>query len=167
MAFRRDPPLFLALLLAVAAAGPACGASIQALYESDVRFEHCMALDTRDDVKATLRRSCWDEWLSYYTFGQTRDRIEHARMRVRNLGTSSDFDERSASLPPPAVPDPTSPIAPPPMLLATDAGASPSADTKCQDACADDLALCRRTCRGASCERICSERYKRCMRKCF
>src|SRR5262245_38890899 len=24
-----------------------CGASIQAMYESDVRFEHCMALDSR------------------------------------------------------------------------------------------------------------------------
>src|SRR5690349_10634748 len=58
---------------------PACGASIQALYEGDVRFERCMALDERADVKPTLRRACWDEWLEFYTFGQTRDRIDHAR----------------------------------------------------------------------------------------
>ena len=28
-----------------------CGASIQAVYEGDVRFEHCMSLDARPDVE--------------------------------------------------------------------------------------------------------------------
>ena len=71
----------------------ACGASLQAIYEGDVRFEHCMALDSRTDVKPTLRRACWDEWQKFYTFGQTRDRVEYARLRDRQLSTASDFDE--------------------------------------------------------------------------
>lgn len=62
-----------------------CGASIQALYEGDVRFEHCMALDARPDVERALREICWGEWVTFYTFGQTRDRIEYARMRQRQI----------------------------------------------------------------------------------
>jgi hypothetical protein len=62
-----------------------CGASIQAVYEADVRFEHCMALDARPDVKPTIRRECWSEWLTFYTYGQTRDRVRHARKRIRYL----------------------------------------------------------------------------------
>lgn len=70
-----------------------CGASIRAVYEGDVRFEHCMALDARPDVKPTIRRTCWEEWTSFYTFGQTRDRIDYAHLREEQLGAASDFDE--------------------------------------------------------------------------
>src|SRR3954466_10275807 len=70
-----------------------CGASIQAIYEGDVRFEHCMALDSRPDVKPTLRRACWDEWKKFYTFGQTRDRVDYAAVRTAQLSIVSDFDE--------------------------------------------------------------------------
>src|SRR4051812_50125534 len=113
-------------LLAAAVLGGAgalsCGASIQAVYEGDVRFEHCMALDARPDVKPTIRRGCWEEWVRFYTFGQTRDRIDYARLREKQLSAASDFDEAdvAAVVRAAAVPDPTSALAPPPMMLATD-----------------------------------------------
>ena len=78
---------------------PSCGASIQAVYEGDVRFEHCMALDARPDVKPTIRRACWEEWVEFYTFGQTRDRIDYAHVREKQLGAASDFDEADWAAP--------------------------------------------------------------------
>jgi hypothetical protein len=62
-----------------------CGASIQSLYEGDVRFEHCMALDSELGVKTAIRRACWSEWLSFYTYGQTLDRVTYARRRLERL----------------------------------------------------------------------------------
>ncbi len=107
-----------------------CGASINAVYEGDVRFERCMSIDTRADAKPTLRRACWDEWLRYYTFGQTRDRLDYAKSRAALLAQASDFDESWPVAPASAfperthaVPDPTSLIVPPPMLLAPAPGA--------------------------------------------
>jgi hypothetical protein len=162
----------------------ACGASLRGLYESDVRFEHCMALDSRPDVKPTLRRACWEEWLSFYTFEQTRDRIDHAMLRERQLGAASDFDEGSVA---PvrvaaATPDPTSAIAPPPMLMlvvVTDAGApdAAAADTeadqraaalaRCAAECQEGHDACRQTCKATpACERACGARQKRCAARC-
>jgi hypothetical protein len=162
-----------------------CGASIQALYESDVRFEHCMALDARPDVKPTLRRGCWDEWVKFYTFGQTRDRIEHAELRERQLSQTSDFDEGDWQTSKPsgasAAPDPTSPFAPPPMMLVADAGSDARAPDAPPDAAADrpppgadctadceqSWSLCRQECKAAPCEKACTTKYKRCMKRCF
>ena len=67
-----------------------CGASIQSLYEGDVRFEHCMALDAEPGVKAVFRRACWTEWLTFYTYGQTRDRVSFARQRFKQLSPVSE-----------------------------------------------------------------------------
>jgi hypothetical protein len=163
-----------AVLAGIGAAS--CGASIQAVYEGDVRFEHCMALDGRPDVKPTIRRACWEEWVQFCTFGQTRDRIDYARLRVSQLSTASDFDE--ADWVPPradhgiAAPDPTSAVAPPPMMLATDGGA-PDASAGAQPAvsdcaadCQQSLDACRQGCKTAPCEKNCSARYKRCTKKC-
>ena len=36
----------------------ACGASINAVYEGDVRFEHCMALDEHPEEKSTAQKAC-------------------------------------------------------------------------------------------------------------
>ncbi len=171
---------------ALAATAPACGASIQAVYEGDVRFEHCMALDSRPDVKPTIRRACWEEWTKFYTFGQTRDRVEFAVVRVRQLSGASDFDEgewasgRTAAA---AVPEPTSALAPPPMMLSSassDGGAPapdasvatspeerppPSAD--CAGECEETWNFCRQECKTPACEKACTGKYKRCMRRCF
>jgi hypothetical protein len=163
-----------------AALAPGCGASIRGLYESDVRFEHCIALDARPDVKPTVQRACWDEWISFYTFGQTRDRIDYARHRRKELGAASDFYEVED---PPrktaagAAPDPTSAIAPPPsMIVSADAGA-PSAGSPaderaalvrtCLAGCDQGLESCRDTCkRTPPCEQACSGRHKRCTTRC-
>ncbi|AUX36528.1 MULTISPECIES: hypothetical protein [Sorangium] len=176
-------------LLCLAASVTACGASINAVYEGDVRFEHCMALDSLADVKPTLRRACWDEWLQFYTFGQTRDRVEYAALRARQLSHASDFDEGEWSPPSsraPAVPEPTSALAPPPRLLTTDvaapaeeadAGASDAAPSSAEDAappgaecsaaCEASWKGCLQDCRTAGCEKGCSGKYTRCMRGCF
>jgi hypothetical protein len=166
----------------------ACGAGINALYEGDVRFEHCMALDSQKEVKPTIRRACWEEWTKFYTFGQTRDRVDYAKMRVKQLSGASDFDEGewvpTEPRPPSAAPEPTSAIAPPPMLLATDGGSSDAgtaaADapsdapgnhappgSECSNRCETKWIECRATCDAATCERACTGTYKRCMRKCF
>jgi hypothetical protein len=169
-----------------------CGASIQAVYEGNVRFEHCMALDSRNDVKPTIRRACWEEWVKFYTFGQTRDRVEYARLRRQQLIGASDFDEgdwqpakRTGEA---AVPEPTSVAAPPPMMLnQSDGGAaiadggrdgsapstSATPDTKppvngeCTAACESEWTLCQRDCRTPNCEKVCQGKYKKCMKRCF
>jgi hypothetical protein len=174
-------------IIALLTAATACGASIQALYEGDVRFEHCMALDSRADAKPTLRRACWEEWVQFYTFGQTRDRVEYARLRKKQLSNSSDFDEGEWAIAPqptaPAVPDPTSVLAPPPLTLASDggppeldagndAGADAGEDAappgaRCSVECEQSWTLCRQECTTPACEKRCATRYKGCMRKCF
>lgn len=184
----RRPVLFT---IAALAGVSACGASIQAVYEGDVRFERCMALDSRSDVKPTLRSACWEEWVKYYTFGQTLDRVEYAKQREKQLRTASDFEEglalslageaRARS----AVPDPTSVLAPPPMTLATDGGV-PGASTDtggddagadasipappgaaCADECDEAWTTCRKECAITACNKGCEAKHRRCMRRCF
>ncbi|MFT3766751.1 MAG: hypothetical protein QM820_14735 [Minicystis sp.] len=165
------------VLAALASAGAvSCGASIQAIYEGDVRFEHCMALDARPDVKPTLRRACWEEWAQFYAFGQTRDRIEYAQLREKQLSTASDFDEADWVSPNAgrsiAAPDPTSAFAPPPMMVATDGGAPDaaaderSAQSDCAADCQQSLDACRGLCKTAPCEKACSGRYRKCAKRC-
>jgi hypothetical protein len=162
----------LPLLVVVNAAG--CGPSIQATYESDVRFEHCMALDSRPDVKPTIRRACWVEWVEQYNFGQTRDRVDYAQRREKQLRTASDFDEADWALPDTraaAAPEPTSAFAPPPITVAGgDAGAPGAADAGAAGTCLDDCEqtseACRAACKTAQCEKACTARYKRCAKRC-
>jgi hypothetical protein len=178
-------------LFALLTAATACGASIQAVYEGDVRFEHCMALDSRPDAKPTLRRACWEEWVTFYTFGQTLDRVDYAKLRQKQLSASSDFDEGTwgATAPEPraaAAPEPTSVFAPPPLTLSTDAGTGDPADldagadaeggspaepppgSACMRDCADAWSTCQLDCnKAAPCVRACDAKYKACMRKCL
>jgi hypothetical protein len=155
-----------------------CGVSLRALYEGDVRFEHCMALDARPDVKPTLRRMCWEEWTSFYTLGQTRDRIDYAHLREEQLGAASDFDEADGTPFKQAAavaPDPTSAMAPPPAMVASDGGApdaeAPAAPpdtprTRCVAACQQSLDACRKVCKSAGCEQACVARNGRCATRC-
>jgi hypothetical protein len=185
---RRGALVLFVLLLAVTA----CGASIQAVYEGDVRFEHCMALDSRPDAKPTLRRACWEEWVKFYTFGQTRDRVDFAKLRQKQLSASSDFDEgtwgasATPTRAPPAVPEPTSVLAPPPSMMASDGGTGEPTDldagadaegggpeepppgSACARECDDAWSSCQMECKKVdACERGCDQKHKRCMRKCF
>lgn len=154
-----------------------CGASMRGLYEGDVRFEHCMSVDTLPDVKPTIRRVCWEEWKRFYTFGQTRDRIDHANQRIQQLSGASDFDEAdwapSKSNGPSALPDPTSALAPPPMLVVHDAGladAGPpsvgAAAVVCALDCEHSLTICRKECKSPACDKACVARNKRCTKHC-
>ena len=178
-------PRKIAAALLLAAAAPACGASMQAVYEGDVRFEHCMALDDRGDATPAARRACWEEWTQFYTFGQTRDRVDHAHLRVEQLGRNGE--PRDTASPPrsariASVPEPISVMVPPPMMMhvadagvraepdggaadAADDGAPPAAG--CASTCEQGWALCRQSCSSAPCEKGCAGRYKRCMHRCF
>jgi hypothetical protein len=63
----------------------ACGANLQSVYEGDVRFERCMALDHDGVAARSVRLRCWREWLEQATYAQTRDRISHAERRASEL----------------------------------------------------------------------------------
>lgn len=175
----------LLVMVPVGALGLACGASQSAIYEGDVRFEHCMALDSRPEVKPTIRRACWEEWNRFYIFGQTRDRVQYARDRINQLRGEGDFEvwsppEERKSI---AVPEPTSALAPPPMMFETDAGAPPPPPPpatgaaavdggappggECATECEEAWRYCKEECEGATCEKACAGKHKRCMRRCY
>ena len=161
--------------LASFAAAVACGPSVQSIYEGNVRFEHCYRLDLEVDTAPTHRRACWSEWLSVYTYGQPRDRIEYARRRLHSfangdtarptldIGEDKQTEARQFYL---VVPAPTSVHAPPPPIATRwygDAGVAPNSPTaattatteqvvppapgdKCAEGCRDSLSNCQRTC---------------------
>jgi hypothetical protein len=173
--------LFLAGNCALGAA--ACGAGMNAVYEGDVRFEHCMALDEDPREKPPNRKDCWDDWVAYYTFGQTRDRVDYARRRQRQLAQPGDLGAEAVAQPvlaQRAVPEPINVMAPPPMILA-DAGKPPEADAgvdagpdagdppaaACASQCRDVWTPCKQACTNAACEKTCAASYKRCMKRCF
>ena len=161
-----------------------CGASIQAVYESDVRFEHCMALDREPEVQPAIQRACWTEWLAGYTYGQTRDRVVYAQQRLSALEIEQGGEGATsvASLIEPlSAPEPQSPHAGPPILAqrAADAG-SPEGDaglpsasaeagalrTRCLERCVGVRDECRGQCRSAACEKGCSDGFGSCVNEC-
>ncbi|HZU85234.1 MAG TPA: hypothetical protein VE987_20015, partial [Polyangiaceae bacterium] len=122
-----------ALFLAFGAA--ACGPSFQAVYECDVRFEHCYALD-QEPAPADAKKQCWREWLHGYTYGQPRDRVEYAATRFSELSLDPALPKVEAEAPrhvhAMAVPAPTNAFAPPPNVAergasSVDGSASPAA----------------------------------------
>jgi hypothetical protein len=174
------PPLLLGAGLALAFA---CGPSVQSIHEGSVRFEHCYRLDLDLDIAPGHREACWKEWLSSYTYGQTRDRIEYARRRIRafasgdtkrpELGLSGEDhpESRQFYL---VVPAPTSLHAPPAPIATrvngdagrVEADAAPSADAgkatlppgeECGDACRHGFESCSQACEAdaASSEAVC------------
>jgi hypothetical protein len=158
----------LAGLLGLGAAGPGCGASLQAVYEGDVRFEHCMALDAQPDVKPAIRRACWVEWVEFYTYGQTRDRVRHAQIRIRQLSTVSEFVDPSLSQGGPGG-QPVATVAPVPA--APDQGGAPAegqpaADDQCAGQCRAEADDCTRECTSSSCRQECSVGFGICVRRC-
>lgn len=181
-----------ALLFAVLAAGFGCGPSVQSIYEGSVRFEHCYRLDLEQEVASTHRQACWTTWLDRYTYGQSRDRLEYARRRVRAFATGdadrpvlhvgqTAEDSRQFYL---VVPAPTSVHAsPPPIATRTNAVTeapqpSPSASAKekpapaedCAGACKSAFSSCNQACdpatKSAACK-SCDPDYKKCMQRCF
>jgi hypothetical protein len=129
--------LFITGLVAVV---PACGPSLATIHEGTIRFEHCYRVDLEPRVAPSYRLACWGSWISAYTVGQPRDRIEYAERRYRSL-QDGDASAPELALEPDAgtaprqfylaVPAPTNPHAPPPPLakplVPTDAAAGSDA----------------------------------------
>jgi len=173
--------LLLAAIAPAGLLGLACGVSQSAIYEGDVRFEHCMALDSRSEVKPTIQRACWTEWSRFYILGQTRDRVEYARNRISQLQGEGDFEDWSPSEPKRlAVPEPTSALEPPPMMFESDGGSAPPSPPpdpgadggtppggECSAECEEAWRYCQADCEGANCETACAGKLKRCMRRCY
>jgi len=171
-----------ASLLAVAE--PACGPSVQTIYEGNVRFEHCYRLDLDTTKAPSHRHACWRNWLQVYRYAQPRDRIEYARRRVRSLEVG-DPDRpvlnvgRSRAAPRSwylSGPAPVNAHAPPPATApaqaeTVDAGTLPPAE-QCTAGCRAVWQNCLASCGGAdggataACGR-CEPDYLACMRRCL
>lgn len=163
----------------VGSAVVACGASVSGTYESDVRFERCYALDWKGDVDPTIRRRCWEEWLTYFSEKRPRDRIEYAKKQIGAIvdGVPQELPaSASAAVVAGPLPEPTSVFAPVPMMAATSsasaaATASASASsaagrTPCEVRCDKSLEGCLSGCSVAVCEQFCSQKHGRCVARC-
>lgn len=150
-------------VLSVCATG--CGASIQAIYEGDVRFEHCMALDAQPHVKPPIRRACWVEWVTFYTYGQTRDRVAHAQLRIQQLDGSNEFVKSTAvdrpdNQPLPQLGKTTS------ALRADDAVRLAACRTSCTSVNAECMTACEGPDVATSCRPGCAAGLRACERQC-
>jgi len=171
----------MTLVFALGAGG--CGPSYQAIYECDVRFEHCYAID-ESAVSTDAKKQCWREWLHGYTYGQSGDRIEFAAARVSELSLDPTLPsvesreghpgKRSAAL------GPTNAFAPPPKLAEHAAALAPSASasaveevvvrapgSECTDGCTQSWKACHDTCKGGPCDDNCGKAYRGCVPACF
>lgn len=114
----------------------ACGPSYQTVYEADVTFEHCYALDDRADAPLAGKRDCWQTWRRRFAAGQSRDKMEYAAARAEALsrGTALPTDDSMAAAAPGeahvsqvVAPQLTNAFAPPPKTLdVSDGGVDPN-----------------------------------------
>lgn len=178
----------------LASVAPGCGPSVQSIYEGNVRFEHCNRLDLDQKIAMSHREACWREWLRLYTYGQVRDRIEYARMRLLSLEQGDPSkptlqldvarkpEERSWYLSSPVSTSPTP--APSGSVAAPDAGVAstetknqrpaerPALEQECGGRCRDAWSTCRARCdadagRTTKACALCEPDYKKCMKRCF
>lgn len=152
--------LALTLSAAAIASLAACGPSVQAIYEGNVRFEHCYRLDLDPQITPTHREACWREWKELYVYGQSRDRVDYADRRIRAL-SSGDMsrpslildggDEQDGAADPAGTSMPANlHVAPPstvPESVPAEAGAPPDAAPKveAEPPAAECAASCRQT----------------------
>jgi hypothetical protein len=163
-----------AALLSLGAA--ACGPSYQTLYEGDSHFERCYAMDERGDVALEAKSGCWKGYVARHSYGQTRDRIRYAGIRMNALARlpALPTDEAMMEAAPGGTiaavnaPSPTNAFAPPPKTLHdSDAGVAPTVEvasakapegpvaptpaaappqSDCADTCSRAWSTCRSTC---------------------
>jgi len=169
----------LRVLFAASAAAllvASCGPSMQSIYEGDVRFEHCYRLDLEQDVAITHRRACWTTWLDRYTYGQSRDKLEYARRRVRafssgdtdrpqlRLGESGQQrDARQFYL---VVPAPTSVHAPPPPIATRVNAVEPPPSASAAPAASGSAAAGAKLAPGETCASECHSAFSSCNQAC-
>ena len=180
--------VILAALLGVTVAS--CGPSFQIIYEGDVRFEHCYAVDESATTPMKDKADCWRDWMKSYTYGQTRDRIEYAAARQYALTVApmNPSDEALMEAAPGggvrknviSAPMPSSANAPPPATMQeVDAGAAVDAAAKstglvqartpgaaCMDLCAKDWVACKDACTSKACD-LCDSGHRTCARVCY
>lgn len=160
----------------------ACGPSFQAVYEGDVRFEHCYALD-QGPAPADAKKECWRDWLHGFTYGQSRDRVEYAGTRFSELSLDRTLPSEDVKHPramAAAVPVPTNAFAPPPSLAekhepvepAPTASIAPVRFTarppgeECAETCSGTWKSCRTSCKDGACD-ACDKSYRACGSSCF
>jgi hypothetical protein len=166
--------LWLAAVLA--SSGVSCGPSFEAVYEGNVRFEHCYRLDRDAEIASSHREYCWKQWVHAYTYGQPQDRVEYAKRRIRVLrGEPPPGSRDQASLwTGAAAADSARPAAgPSPISVASEVpAAKPSSEELpgdgCATSCRSALSECRKGCQTApkGCA-PCEPDYNSCMRRCF
>jgi hypothetical protein len=158
----------------------ACGPSFQAVYEGDVHFEHCNALD-EGSASVEAKKECWRDWLHDYTYGQSRDRVEYGGTRYSELSLDPTLpreDVKDGSSRPSkrivAGPVPTNAFEPPPNVIdghqpliqsaSLTLAHAPGSD--CADGCGQRWTTCRAGCRDGACD-ACDQTYRACMPGCF
>ncbi len=107
------------------AASLGCGASMRTVVESDMRFEHCYRIDDDASAPAESKRGCWHDWVSHYTRGQDRNRVDYAKERLRVLSlapVTSPVAQPTSTM---AGPKPSSPYAPPPAITPSEGPSTP------------------------------------------
>jgi hypothetical protein len=155
-----------------------CGPSFQAVYECDVRFEHCYALDQGPAGSTEAMKACWRDWLHGYTYGQPSDRVEYAATRFSELSLdptlpSVDTDARPKRRT--AAPMPTNAFAPPPNLESDGHGDGASTPPQAHSAivaaatplpAAPVSAQQSAQAPGEQCTAACAERWNGCRKGC-
>ncbi len=149
----------------------ACGPSLKAAVESDMRFEHCYRIDEDASTPVAHKRGCWKEWTARYSRGQARERISYAKERVRVLHGAVD------AAPPPMVastqtaaagPPPGDPYAPPPKVVPKAVEAVTASNQACSDACSKAWNTCAKPCTAeATCILACDEKFRLCAKACL
>jgi len=167
---------------------------MQSIYEGDVRFEHCYRLDLDRETAPSHRHACWQQWVEMYSYGQTRDKIEYAKRRLRYLeaGETSPPELNLASGSQAAVgasiPAHTDVHAPPPSVAprepanasesaaalapAGPTGPAPLPGQQCAADCASGFRDCLVLCAGPSAQDParcvgCNQDYGLCMQRCY
>jgi hypothetical protein len=137
-------------------------------------------------MRPAMQRACWTEWLEFYTYGQTLDRVRYAEQRAAQLGGSPNV---ASAVDGGAAPDPLQAPAPRTGLFApsSDAGVSDAAlpppapgitgsgadaavadasAPSCNDQCSTASSSCQGRCRSAGCRKTCAARLSACVAKC-
>jgi hypothetical protein len=135
------------------------------IYEGNVRFEHCYRLDLDVSIVPSHRHACWQDWMSRHTYGQSGDRLAHARRRLEELSRGNQatlpllgdagIEQKQVSAP---VPMPTNiHSAPPPKVPELKPVATPAVsaiaptkllapETDCAKACQGQWEECSPAC---------------------
>jgi len=169
---------------------------VQSIHEGNVRFEHCYRLDLELDTASGHRQACWSSWLSQYTYGQPRDRLDYARKRVRSFSTGDGAGRRllvsgegrdekrqfylvvpapsSVHAPPPPIATRlhavmTPPVVEDPAKLAKSSEQAAPGEV-CASECRSAFSSCSKDCepasQGGACA-SCDPDYRKCMQRCF